>query len=195
MDKQQGELPLKRRRMKLEEAEDRRFGQPHHGHMGEEMEEELRVRLPKMAADAVAADPEGAAQRLELEAQRMLAELMTPWSGERPPMAGYWEVTDHKTGTLSERWWWSGAHWELPEAEGESPRNFIGHESFMAAYAWRGLQEMPKEGYPIPPYNAMMFSWRFPDIAAKCALAPIGSEIGLPIPFYGAARRRRKLEA
>lgn len=162
MNEQQGELPLKKRRIKLDEAEaaeaDRRFGQPHYGH-GDEMEEELQLRVPKEVADAVAADPEGAAQRLELEAQRMLAELMTPWcTEERPPVPGYWEVTDHKTGTLSEHWWWSGAHWELPEGAGESPRNFVGHESFKAAYAWRGLKEPPKEGYPIPPYNAMMFA-------------------------------------
>lgn len=167
---------IPRTRVKLEEIEeDRRFGQPHHGHGLEEMEEEeLRLRVPKKVAEAVAADPEGATQHLKKEAERLaVPELNTaePWVAgalgctkwfcwEVPPCQGLYEVTEHRTGAVIERWWFHGG--SVWKKSGDRFANLpsIYHHDFARQYAWRGLAEMPAEGYPIPPYARHMFEQR-----------------------------------
>ena len=70
---------------------------------------------------------------------------------EDPPCPGWWEVTDHKTGTLLARWWFDGVWWKKgdPRVRGQAGMN---RDQFRSQYAWRGLREPHADVYPCPPY-------------------------------------------
>lgn len=74
------------------------------------------------------------------------------WSkdGERPPLNGWWEVTDHKTGALLARWWYDG-DWSKGDPK-DKVSTWLSHAQFMTQYAWRGLQLPHPDVYPCPPY-------------------------------------------
>ena len=66
-----------------------------------------------------------------------------------PPCAGWWEITDHKTGALHARRWFDGEAWQLDSygqlnSYGPEPgSNKFKHEHFKHIYAWRGLSSRP----------------------------------------------------
>lgn len=81
----------------------------------------------------------------------------TNWESEQPPTwKGFYDVTDHKSGTLNARWWFGGAFWQKGDPE-EARRtgvrlSMLSHLQFSTQYAWRGLRECPSDPYPLPPY-------------------------------------------
>lgn len=83
--------------------------------------------------------------------------LYTSWeSKERPTWVGFYDVTDHESGTLNTRWWWGAESWLKgdPQAAAMTRSRLaeITHEDFVKNYAWRGLKERPRDAYPLPPY-------------------------------------------
>ena len=148
--------------------------------------EEVRVRLPRKTAAAVAAaDPERLSAFVGRTAEEMMAALVTKWfCWEAPPCQGIYEITDHVTGKLRERWWFHGATWHKSgEREAQLPR--IYHHDFAKTYAWRGLASMPPQGYAIPPYAHHMFEKR------EDGIIPLLTVVGLS----GIGRARVSLEA
>jgi hypothetical protein len=70
-----------------------------------------------------------------------------------PQWPGFYDVTDHKSGTLNARWWWGGlGHWFDGDPQVKKAKE-IPHSVFQLHYAWRGLKQMPRDAYPVPPYD------------------------------------------
>lgn len=89
------------------------------------------------------------------------ATLYTNWeSTALPHWAGFYDVTDSKTGTLNARWWWAPQtdFWITddplapPRKNGKIPSSMTGAQ-FRESYAWRGLKREPVDAYPVPPYQ------------------------------------------
>lgn len=165
---QQGELPLVRARIPLvEEVEPVRPSK----RLPLEDTEEVHLRVPTAVAKVVTADPAASVKALAEEAQRRLAtiteqnlpaegwpanedpEVFTNWETEAAPKCiGFWDVTDHKSGTLNVRWWFGGVWWTKGHPDDASaPR--LSHDQFKTQYAWRGLRNPPPDAYPCPPYR------------------------------------------
>lgn len=80
--------------------------------------------------------------------------LYTNWATEGdPPLNGFWDVTDHKTGTLSARWWFDGLLWVKGDPR-ERGATRLTSEQFRTQYAWRGLREPGLDTYECPPYSS-----------------------------------------
>lgn len=153
MKQQELKLPTARVPMlEIEEEWSRRFGQPHYGH--EEDMVEMQVRLPKEAAAAIAAaDPKVIAHTLQVSADDLMNDACTKWcSDDKPPCPGWWDVTDHKTGTMRARWWFGGVWWVMGDDPYKDTTPRIYWEKFIREFAWRGLKVMPTS-YPAPPYQ------------------------------------------
>lgn len=81
----------------------------------------------------------------------------TKWECEvDPPMPGWWEVTDHQSGTLLARWWFDmgSTWWRAVEKDGQvvSLVDAMAPHVFRRLYAWRGLLNPHPSGYALPPY-------------------------------------------
>lgn len=144
---EQTELPLSRPRVPLLE----RLGGP---------QDKLRPKMEHDFGNRTLASPERIDDALLRNRVALLGDgfkvgeprIYSPWSIERPPMEGYWNVTDSKTGTLNTRWWWDGLVWCKGDPRDKAhPR--LRHEQFVTQFAWRGLLEVPQEAYEVPPYS------------------------------------------
>lgn len=87
-------------------------------------------------------------------------EMYTGWFIENEPhWKGFYDVTDHASGTLSARWWFGGVWWQKGDPREAQQTGVtltrLSHEQFKTQYAWRGLRE-GKANWPYfcPPYNA-----------------------------------------
>lgn len=160
---------MERRRLNLMDEADRAFGQPHRGHGPEQQElplptprrhinidlspvAEVKLRVSKETAAALQANPEGAASFIAGEAKRMYDELVTPWSRERPPCSGYWELRQGKAlYPDSTNWWYSAPlnKWHRGEPQKISMlARFVEHGALMQGYEWRGLRQPFPGSYP-----------------------------------------------
>jgi hypothetical protein len=82
----------------------------------------------------------------------------TAWvTKEDPPVSGYWEVTDHETGTKRERWWYEEktAVWFTSGEARRSNALAMPAVVFRGTHAWRGLVTPSHEVYHTPPYSGL----------------------------------------
>lgn len=105
--------------------------------------------------------------------------IYSPWFTEEAPYwKGFYDVTDHKTGTLNARWWFGGVWWYKGDPSDIGHRGTaLTHDDFKKQYAWRGGQEgVVDKNWPYtnPPYNI--------------------AELPPGVPFVGKYIRRAALE-
>lgn len=144
------ELPMPRTRVKLEDAQTPR----------------KRVRLedaaPEVPVVNIAQGARFGALFQDGDNPAVLGEFYpdahlsrTGWSTAFPPVHGFWEVTDHKTGALLERWWYDHvpACWTPHDGERPNRKAAMMHDEFREHYAWRGLCAPHPDVYPTPPYR------------------------------------------
>ena len=93
-------------------------------------------------------------KRVQIEAEVPSAEVgvaidswdhigFTDWERVAPPpCAGWWDVTDHKTGSVQTRLWFDGRLWTLDASFFGRALPFT-HKAFKRTYAWRGLKSPP----------------------------------------------------
>lgn len=141
MSNEQLELPeMPRKRVRLEDAE------PARGRV--RLEEGMVGELPEAEAGPLIGtvrmnDEVVGSFRVDVEAYGRTAwETKTP-----PPCAGYWEVTDHATGSDLGRWFYDGAEWWVFDAPESGIRRFVAAATFGETYAWRGLRAPHLDGY------------------------------------------------
>lgn len=89
-------------------------------------------------------------------------QLYTAWETQAAPTwDGFYDITDSRTGTLNERWWFQGSSgpmmwfkdWQDRGSDLTPTRNAVMHDEFVErGLAWRGLREEPRDPYPVPPY-------------------------------------------
>jgi hypothetical protein len=106
-------------------------------------------------------------------------ELYTNWSTREPPsITGFYDVTDSRTGTLNERWWFEmhagpmlWRRWINGVAHVTTAT--LMHDEFIdRGYAWRGLRKMPQQPYPVPPYDPLLLPKEAP-LAGKYVLRKV----------------------
>jgi hypothetical protein len=113
----------------------------------------------------------------------------TAWvTKEDPPVSGYWEVTDHETGTKRERWWYEEktAVWFTSGEARRSNALAMPAVVFRGTHAWRGLVTPSHEVYHTPPYSGLDLMNR-----AQQAGVAIRTTYLRATPALPAARRAR----
>lgn len=100
-------------------------------------ETQLGLALPRKRVALASEAPEQAGGDYTVDKKALEAFLgLTDWETKTPPpMAGWWDITDHKTGTVDERWWFDGQLWMAKQG---APG--VTHADFALVYAWRGLK-------------------------------------------------------
>lgn len=183
-------LPLERPRVRLDDGERalrprKRLEDPPAMTLGEEVAEDL-----------------GRADALGVGLTFEDALGLTPWSTDFPPCAGYWQVTDHKTGTLRDLWWFDAvpAMWRKRPDVGTAAAAAdclpgathyqwsLTHDEFRDLYAWRGLAVPHPHGYPCPPYDADKLGLRARELGVPAVEVVIADVRGT---FHGARPRNR----
>lgn len=116
----------------------------------------------------------------------------TAWvTKEDPPVSGYWEVTDHETGTKRELWWfdtekgrWTYGKWT--DGQGTVRKYDMPAEVFRGTHAWRGLVTPSHEVYHTPPYSGLDLMNRAQEAGVAIRTTYLRATPALPV-----ARRAR----